>query len=393
MSTSLPDASRAQPVARESLAVVALALAAFSLNLNTNVLGALLPFVRDDLGLSAGGGKELVAAAAAGSAVGALAVGPLAAMWGRKLTLLVGLSLFTATSLLHLWAPSFGAFAALRAVSGVAVGVAYAAASALVAEVVPYERRGRALGRFTAGMFLAIPIGMPLSVVLASHGNWRMIFAVQAAVGALACWWSLRAVPTSAAVEQRGSTRAVLGNLPAMAVLLATLLHVGSFFTTVQLATTWLDETGRIAKEQQIWVWVVLGVCSVVGSAMLGRVSDQVGKRRFVLATSAVLVGCFVLLARDPGPVQLALVGVTLAIVAAARTGPLQALVSGLVPAAELGALMGLRGFAMQMGVAAFALVAVPVGAAGGFAGILWFAAGCQALSYLSIRLGVRGVS
>ncbi len=375
---------------REGLAVVALALAAFSLNLNTNVLGALLPFVREDLHLDDGAGKILVAAAAAGSAFGALAVGPLAAAWGRRRMLVVGLSLFTLASALHLLAASFFWFAVLRGLSGVAVGIAYAAASALVAEVVPYQRRGAALGRFTAGMFLAIPIGMPLSVVLANQGVWRGIFVVQAAIGALACWWSLRAVPVTAAVEQRGSTRAVLRNGPAMAALLATLLHVGSFFTTVQLATSWLDDTGRVAKEDQIWVWVGLGTCSVFGSALLGRAADRFGKRAFVLVTSMVLVLCFGLLAREPGLLLLTVVGVLLAVVAAARTGPLQALVSGLVPANELGALMGLRGFAMQMGVAGFALAAVPIGAQAGFSGILWFAAGCQVLSYVAIRVGVR---
>lgn len=377
---------------REGQVIAALALAAFSLNLNTNVLGALLPFVREDLALDDGAGKVLVAAAAFGSAVGALAVGPLAAAWGRKRTLVAGLSLFAVASLAHLLASSFLYFAALRALSGVAVGVAYAAASALVAEAVPYERRGRALGRFTAGMFLAIPVGMPLSVVLANLGFWRGIFAVQAAVGALACWWAWRSVVATAVTEERGSTRAVLGNRPAMAALLATLLHVGSFFTSVQLATSWLDQTGRVAKEEQIWVWIVLGVCSVLGSAMLGRAADRVGKRAFVLGSSVILVVCFALLARDPGPWLLVVVGVVLAVVAAARTGPLQALVSGLVPSRELGALMGLRGFAMQMGVAGFALVAVPIGAQAGFAGVLWFAAGCQALSYLTIRFFVRGV-
>ncbi|MCB9885559.1 MAG: MFS transporter [Planctomycetes bacterium] len=390
MPTSSADETIHSASPREGLAVVALALAAFSLNLNTNVLGALLPFVREDLGLEDGAGKVLVAAAAAGSALGALAVGPLAAAWGRRRMLVVGLSLFTAASVAHLWAASFFWFALLRGVSGVAVGVAYAAASALVAEVVPYERRGGALGRFTAGMFLAIPIGMPLSVVLANHGAWRGIFLVQAAIGGLACWWSLRAVPVTAAVEQRGSTRAVLRNGPAMAALLATLLHVGSFFTTVQLATSWLDDTGRVAKEDQIWVWVALGTCSVLGSALLGRAADRYGKRAFVLATSVVLVLCFGLLAREPEALPLAAVGVLLAVVAAARTGPLQALVSGLVPAHELGALMGMRGFAMQMGVAGFALAAVPIGAQAGFSGVLWFAAACQVLSYLAIRVGVR---
>jgi hypothetical protein len=79
-----------------------------------------------------------------------------------------------------------------------------------------------------------------------------------------------------------------------------------------------------------------------------------------------------------------------LAVTAAARTGPLQALVSGLVATPRLPALMGLRSALMQLGIGLFALVAGPVAAVAGFAGVLGLAAGCQVVSYAVIRFGVR---
>lgn len=378
------------PRAQERLAVAALSLAAFALNLNTNVLGALLPFVHAELALHDGQEAYLVAAAAAGSAVGALAVGPLSARHGRRAVLVGGLLGFVAASLAHLLAASFWPFLAMRLVAGLAVGVAYAAASALVADIAPYARRGAAMGRFTAGMFLAIAVGMPAAVWFASIGMWPLIFVAQAGVGALGCWWAMRAVPPSPPVEVHGSMLAPLRSGAVVAGLVATMLHVGSFFTTVQLATTWLDETGRVAKADQIWVWVGLGFASVLGSAMLGRFSDRIGKRAFVLATSVVLVGCFGVMAREPAQGLLLGTGSVLAVTAAARTGPLQALVSGLVPQGQLGALMGLRGFVMQAGVVAFALIASVLVRDLGFRGVLVFAAACQLSSYVAIRFWVR---
>lgn len=382
------------------MAIAALALAAFALNLNTNVLGALLPFVRAELALADRDAEVLLAAAALGSAAGALAVGPLAARFGRRRLLLQGLAGFVVLSLLHLVGPSFWPFVAIRALAGVGVGVAYAAASALAAEVAPYAKRGAAMGWFNAGMFLAIPVGMPLSVALALQGHWNGIFAVQALVGAVGFFWALRAVPATErfAVPAAGAVgrglwaafRPVLASRAVVAGLLATMLHVGSFFTTVQLATTWLDQTGRIVKEDQIALWVGLGFASVAGSALFGRLSDRIGKRRYVLTTSIVLVGCFGGLALEPGPWALLAVGTLLAMVAAARTGPLQALVSGLVPPEHLGALMGLRGAVMQFGVFAFALAARPVADALQFRGVLWLAASCQLASYAAIRFWVR---
>lgn len=371
------------PVAQERLAVAALALTAFALNLNTNVLGALLPFLPAELGVGRSEGGYLVASAALGSAVGALLIGPLAVRLGRRLALVVGLLVFVVASLLHGLAGSLWSLGLLRAAAGLAVGIAYAAASALVAEVVPYQRRGAAMGWFNAGMFLAIPVGLPASIALAQHAHWSSIFGLQALVGALGVAAALVALPVGRVVEQPRAMRVLLRAPAVRAGLLATLLHVGSFFTTVQLATKWLDESGTLPRAQQVWLWIGLGAASVLGSAFLGRRSDRVGKRRFVLVTSLVLVVCFLLLALWSWPPGLLLVGLVLATIAAARTGPLQALVSGLVAPGELAALMGLRGAVMQCGVLGFALVSVPLGEAAGFTGVLVAAAACQLLSFV----------
>lgn len=368
---------------QERLAIVSLALAAFALNLNTNILGALLPFLPMELRTQ---GESLLSAAAYGSAGGALVVMPLAARAGRRAALIAGLSVFVVASVLHTVADSYGFLLVLRAVSGVAVGVAYAAASALVAEIVPYGRRGAAMGMFTAGMFLAIPIGMPATVVVANFGHWQHAFLIQAAVGGLGWWLTLRFVPRTGATDLPGGFGAVIRNGPALAGLVATMLHVGSFFVTLQLATTWLADTERVPREHHMWLWVGLGLASVVGSALLGRVSDRVGKRIFVLGTSAILVGCFLFLAREPKGYALLAVGALMVISASARTGPLQALVSGCVAKEHLAALMAVRGCTMQIGVGVFAEAASPIAGELGFRGVLFLAAGCQAASYLAIR-------
>jgi MFS transporter, DHA1 family, inner membrane transport protein len=391
---SSPPAAAAPASANERLGIAALAATAFALNLNTNVLGALLPFVHVELGLAGDGAEWLVAGAGFGSAFGALAVATIGRRWQRRSTLAIGLALFVIASLLHLFVGSFWPFLILRTAAGLSVGVAYAAASALAADLAPYARRGAAMGRFNAGLFLAIPVGLPLTVLLARAGHWPAIFAVQALVGLVAGLAALRAIPAdapaAAGTAPRPPSVPVLRAHGVLAVLAATMLHVGSFFTVVQLATTWLDEQRIVPKEQQIFVWIGLGALSVLGSEVFGRFADRVGKRFFVLATSAVLVACFVLLARGPGPVLLAVVGCVLAMTAAARTGPLQALLSGLVPPAQLSSLMGLRGFAMQLGVGAFAMGAASVSGRLGFEGVLGLAAGCQLLSYGAIRFGVR---
>ena len=299
------------------------------------------------------------------------------------------LGLFVVASLLHAVVTAYVPLLALRVLAGFATGLAYAAASAAAADIAPYDRRAAVMGRFNAGMFLAIPLGLPLAVWLAASGHWTVTFLVQATIGALGVVLSVRYVP--ALPPQQAQRRwPLLKQRGVVAVLLATMLHVGSFFTVVQMATTWLDTSGIVAKEDQLWVWVGLGLLSVVGSALFGRLADAVGKRSFVLATSAILVVCFLALSRGPSPLWLLVIGCLLAIAAAARTGPLQALVSGLVPSEQLGALMGLRGFCMQIGVFLFAIGAAQLTRGLDFQAVLTLAAACQFLSYLAIRFGVH---
>lgn len=383
-----PD-SKQTANSRERMAVLALAMSAFVLNLNSNVMGALLPFIRSEFEFADDGAFWLLAAAGLGSAAGAFIVTDVARGFGRRAVLVASLSLFVVASLLHMVVTAYWPLLGLRVLGGFATGLAYATASAAVADIAPYERRGAVMGRFNAGMFLAIPLGLPLAVWLATMGYWSFTFVAQALVGAIAIVLSLRCVP-ALPPSSAGRRWPLLKNPAVVAVLVSTLLHVGSFFTVVQMATTWLDQSGLVPKENQVWIWVGLGALSVVGSALFGRLSDKVGKRPFVLATSAILVVCFIILGRGPSPLVLLLVSSVLALAAAARTGPLQALVSGLVPSDQLGALMGLRGFCMQVGIFMFALGAAGLIERLGFEGVFMLAAGCQFLSYFAIRFGVH---
>ena len=95
-----------------------------------------------------------------------------------------GMLVFTLASFGHaMVAGDYQLLVACRAVAGFAGGVVYASASAAVADLIPYERRGRAMGVFTAGMFLGISAGLPLGVVLADAGHWPWIYLLQGVIG------------------------------------------------------------------------------------------------------------------------------------------------------------------------------------------------------------------
>ncbi|MCA8956568.1 MAG: MFS transporter [Planctomycetes bacterium] len=356
----------AQPAQRpltplaERLAILALASAAFAMTLNANVLAALLPYLEADSAFAGHDLKILVGAAGLAGAVGAVLLGPAVDAFGRRTPMTVGMLLFTLASLWHvLAAGSFAQILAARALAGFAAGVTYTSASAAVADLVAYERRGAAMGVFTAGMFLAVPVGLPLAGLFARLGHWSHIFVVQAGVGVLAMLAIRMLIPRDLGRSRYSlDNLRMLGTVDVIACLGSVVLYVGAFFTSVQFAGAWLDRSGLLPKKEQGMLWVVLGLCMAVGSLALARLSDRFGKRTWTNLTCVGVAAFLLLLTRVDDLAGLWAVGLPLAIVAAARTGPFQALISELVPTEARGTLMGVRAAAVNLGTGVFPMLA-----------------------------------
>src|SRR5262249_56928015 len=65
---------------------------------------------------------------------------------------------------------------AARVVAGMFGGPATSIALAIIADVIPVERRGKALGAVMGAFSVASVVGVPLSVRLSLHGGWQMPF-------------------------------------------------------------------------------------------------------------------------------------------------------------------------------------------------------------------------
>jgi predicted MFS family arabinose efflux permease len=345
------------------MAILALGSGAFVMALNANVMAALLPYLRELPEMAGEDFGNLVGAAGLAGAIGAFLLGPLVDWYGRRPPMVIGMVVFSLASFAHVFATSFDQLMWARAATGFAGGVVYASASAAVADLVPYERRGKAMGLFTAGMFLGLPVGLPLAGVFANYGHWEWVYIVQGVI-ALFAMFAMRAyLPVGL-----GKGKAFFENLPKLATkdvfgaLGSVLLYVGSFFTAVQFAGGWLDDSGLLIKKNQWAVWVVLGLCAAGGSLFLARIGDRIGKRNWTNITCVVVAGCLFALSFVDSMIGLLVVGIPLAVVSAARTGPFQALISELVPSDTRGTLMGIRSAAVNLGTGLFPVLVTKFG-------------------------------
>ena len=139
------------------------------------IVSFVAPLIAKDLHLNFVDIGSVFAAGLAGSMLGGLVLGHIADRAGRRRTLLVSLALAGVATLLCSQAHSFGAFAALRFLTGLALGGLLASIVPLVAEHFPRQRRSAAVTMMFIGYPLGAVVGGAITALLIAHG-WRNLF-------------------------------------------------------------------------------------------------------------------------------------------------------------------------------------------------------------------------
>ncbi|TXH91677.1 MAG: MFS transporter [Thauera aminoaromatica] len=113
-------------------------------------------------------------------------VGRLGDLMGRRRLLLAGITVFTLASALCSAAPDLGWLIAARGLQGVGAATMMALTLALVGEVVPKERTGRAMGLLGTLSAVGTALGPTLGGMLIAVGGWEAIFLIQLPLGVAA---------------------------------------------------------------------------------------------------------------------------------------------------------------------------------------------------------------
>jgi len=185
--------------------------------------------------------------------VGAPLLAKLSDRIGRRGVFAQSLGLFAAGSLLVAAAPTFEVLLVGRAIQAFGAGGIFPVASAVIAETVPEERRGRTLGLIGAVFGLAFLLG-PLLGGLLLRWSWRWLFLVNVPIAAVLIVAGLRRLPSDAAARPRAFDAAGAATL---ALALA-----GAVWSLSQV-----DAPNLPASLASIRIWPVLVVAILAGAA------------------------------------------------------------------------------------------------------------------------------
>ncbi|MHA7190402.1 sugar porter family MFS transporter [Arthrobacter sp. MDT2-16] len=168
---------------------------------DTGVINGALPFMVDDLGLTAVTEGLVASSLVFGAAFGALAGGRLADAYGRRRMIIVLAVVFLVGTLGTALAPDVPVMVTSRLVLGLAVGGASVMVPILLAELSPAARRGQMVTRnelmIVTGQLLAFSTSAFLGNVFGdSQGVWRWML-VLATLPAIGLWIGMYFVPES----------------------------------------------------------------------------------------------------------------------------------------------------------------------------------------------------
>jgi EmrB/QacA subfamily drug resistance transporter len=116
---------------------------------------------------------------------------------GRGRVYNAGFAVFTIGSGLSGFAPNAEFLIGARAVQAVGGAVMFANAGALITQVFPAERRGRAFGFLVFGWSVGAILGILLGGVITTTLGWRYNFFINLPIGAIAVALGLRTLPAS----------------------------------------------------------------------------------------------------------------------------------------------------------------------------------------------------
>ncbi|NVJ07530.1 myxochelin export MFS transporter MxcK [Myxococcus sp. AM001] len=326
------------------------------------------------------------------------AMGVLGLAWvdrfGRRSTLLVILGGFITATLACGAAQSHAWLLVARSLAGGCAGLMGAVIMSIIADTIPGERRGQAIGTVMSSLGLSAVAGVPLSLGLANLLGWRAPFWAIGVLGAL-LWFGLLAVlprldahVTPGTERQAPSVTALFTPGFALGWLLTFSVAFSSFLLIPYLSAFMVGNLG-LKQTDLPWVYLAGGAATLLAARQVGRWVDRFGPARVL---GLLLVGTlvphlgFTHLPASPLPVVMVAFVLFMSLTST-RPIPTIALISARVPPPLRGRYMAMNMAASDgaSGLAAWAsglmLATAPGGGLVGFGLAGWLAVGVTTVS------------
>ena len=212
----------------------------------------------------------------------------------RRRALLWALAGLAAGTLSAAFAQGFASMLATRVVAGAFGGPATSLVYSILSDLVPPERRGRAVGTVMGALSIASVLGVPGGLFIAQHVSWHAPFVVTALLIA-AVWAAARAIlpPMSGHIEEARRTGMSFGFVVrplSLAVLGLQAVTFMGMFLVIPSISPYLQLNLGFSRDHLPLLYMGGGVLSYVTMRLGGWAVDTRGATVTALAGSALYV-------------------------------------------------------------------------------------------------------
>ncbi|HQR30654.1 MAG TPA: MFS transporter [Anaeromyxobacteraceae bacterium] len=235
-------------------------------------------------------GSYTLAAAAAG-----IAGSSFLDRFDRRSALAVAMAGLVAATAAGGFSTGLGTLLASRVAAGLFGGPATSLSFAIVADAVPPERRGRAMGVVMGAFSVAAVLGVPAGLWMAQVAGWRAPFLAAAALGVVVAGASLVLMPRMTAHLHDPSSAgrrgyAFLRDPAALLSLSATGSTMLASFALVPNLAAFLQFNAGWPRERLGTLYLLGGLLSFAVLRVVGRAVDRFGAPRVAAAGTSILV-------------------------------------------------------------------------------------------------------
>ena len=212
--------------------------------------------------------------------------------FGRKNLLLVLYVLFGLATLACGLAPSYESLMAARIAAGTFGGILSALSQTIVADVIPFERRGRASAIVMSSFSAATVAGVPLSLFLAAHWGWHAPFiaiAIVCAALTAVAWGTLpplREHLARAPASPLANIMQVVSDPNHLKAFAFSALLMGAGFAVIPYITIYTTVNGGLTAQQIPYIYLCGGAATLLTARWVGRMTDSLGKQAMFRATA-----------------------------------------------------------------------------------------------------------
>ncbi|MDX6770778.1 MAG: MFS transporter [Elusimicrobiota bacterium] len=221
--------------------------------------------------------------------------------WPRRQALVTSAAGLGLATVAGAFAWDAGSLIAARVAAGAFGGLAGTLCFSIVVDLVPDERRGKAMAVVSSGFSLSSIVGVPLGLELARRGGWRAPFVlVGGVILALAAACRFALPPLSAHLDSREREQPLALDEALYLSFAAFALAILGNFLLIPNLSAFLQFNAGFPREHLGYLYLAGGVASLASMRLAGVWTDRAGAFPAVTVASLVVAATLAAGVRQP---------------------------------------------------------------------------------------------